>query len=589
MSAAQALARTAPQTRPPARAGANPPDDEPPAGAPMSTGAPARPARRAARWIAVVAIAALAGCAGLPGAADAPDAPDAADAAYAADAREPLASASPGAAPDASAESEPAGSALPPVATSQPPGPAAWAGARRVDEPADPARNDLWVRVRAGFALADLDRDAVARWERAYAARPDGFARLFERASPYLFHIVEEVERRGLPMELALLPFVESAFNPQAVSSARAAGMWQFIPSTGRAFELRQNAFRDDRRDVIASTRAALDYLEQLHERFGDWHLALAAYNWGQGSVQRAQKRNRDRSQPTDYASLRMPDETRQYVPKLLAVRNLVQQPDVFGLTLPRLENHPWFLSVPIARDIDLALAARLAGMDEAGFLRFNPQLEPPLILAAGTPQLLLPYDAANRFLRALDAHRGPLASWTAWVAPRTLTTTEAARLTGMQEPALRAANDIPPRMKVTAGSILLVPRSPDVGEDIAADLADNGTLQLTPERLPARRVVFKVGPKGDSVAGVARRHRLAARDVARWNKVSVGARFRAGARVVVMLPQRTPSAAVAVPGASTRRTAAKSPPTKAAAKATRQATPKATTRSPAKQRPPGG
>jgi membrane-bound lytic murein transglycosylase D len=530
------------------------------------------PGHRAARWVLLAGLASLAGCAGLPAA--------------------PGRAASTGAAADAPVAPSTALPSPPPVAAAAPPGPAgpaAWAGARRVGEPADPARTDLWVRVRAGFALADLGRDAVARWERTYAARPEGFARLFERGSPYLFHIVEEVERRGLPMELALLPFVESAFDPQAVSSARAAGMWQFIPSTGRAFELRQNAFRDDRRDVIASTRAALDYLEQLHERFGDWHLALAAYNWGQGSVQRAQRRNQARGRPTGYASLRMPDETRQYVPKLLAVRNLVLQPEVFGLTLPRLENHPWFLSVSIANDIDLALAARLAGMDEADFLRFNPQLEPPLILAAGTPQLLLPYDAANRFLRALGTHQGPLASWTAWVAPRTLTTTEAARLTGMQEPALRAVNDIPPRMKVKAGSILLVPRSPDVGEDIAADLADNGTLQLTPERLPTRRVVLRVGARGDTVAGVARRHRLAARDVARWNKVSVNARFRAGARVVVMLPQRVSTAAVPVPRASTRRTTARTPPSKAATQATRRAAPGAATASPAKQRPPGG
>lgn len=434
---------------------------------------------------------------------------------------------------------------------------AAWAGERRVSAASEDA--DLWERVRAGFAIDDLDAAAVGRWERFYAERPGMVARMFGRGSPYLFHIVEEVERRGLPMELALLPFIESAFDPQAVSSARAAGMWQFMPSTGRAFELRQNAFRDDRRDVIASTRAALDYLQQLHARFGHWHLALAAYNWGQGSVQRAQQRNARERRPTDYASLRMPDETRQYVPKLLAVRNLVRDAQARGIALPALQNHPWFLSVAIERDIDLALAAQLAGLDEAEFRRYNPQLEPPLILAAGTPQLLLPYDAANLFVRALGQHAGPLASWTAWVAPRTLTVADAARLTGMREDTLRSVNRIPPRMKVLGGSTLLVPRTPDVGEDVAAEIADNGMVALAPEAPPLRRVVVKVGPKGDTVAGIARRHRVDARDVARWNKVSPQARFRAGAHVVVMLPQaRTRTAAVPVPAAATKAAAAR-------------------------------
>jgi membrane-bound lytic murein transglycosylase D len=213
------------------------------------------------------------------------------------------------------------------------------------------------------------------------------------------------------------------------------------------------------------------------------------------------------------------------------------------------------------------------------------------VILAAGTPQVLLPYDNANRFVRALAGHPGPLASWTAWVAPRTLTAAEAARLTGMQEPALRELNQIPPRMKVAAGSILLVPRAPDVGEDIGAELAHNGMLQLTPERLPTRRVVLKVGAKGDSVAGVARRYRLPARDVARWNRVTVGARFRPGARVVVMLPQTTRTATVPVPAASTKRAAAKAPAPStrgSSARAAPGAKPPAGPSVPAKQRPDG-
>ena len=179
-----------------------------------------------------------------------------------------------------------------------------------VTELAAPA--DIWDRIRRGFALKDLESPLVTDREQWYASRPDYIFRMTDRSRKYLFHIVEEIERRNLPMELALLPFIESAFNPRAVSSARAAGMWQFMPATGESFDLKQNAFRDDRRDVLASTRAALDYLEQLHQRFGDWHLALAAYNWGQGNVNRAITRNQREGLPTTYTALSMPYETRE-------------------------------------------------------------------------------------------------------------------------------------------------------------------------------------------------------------------------------------------------------------------------------------
>ena len=314
----------------------------------------------------------------------------------------------------------------------------------KIDFDAAAAQSDLWMRVRRGFAMPDLDGDLVRDREQWYASRPDYVARMTGRASRYLFHIVEEIERRGMPTELALLPFVESAFNPQAMSTARASGMWQFIPSTGRDFLLTQNIFRDDRRDVLASTRAALDYLERLHGMFGDWHLALAAYNWGEGSVQRAIARNERAGLPTGYESLRMPDETRLYVPKLQAVKNLVARPETFGLALPAVANHPYFLSVPIDRDIDVELAARLAGISLEEFRTLNPQMKKPVILAAGTPQLLLPYDNANQFVKRLELHTGPLASWTAWVAPRTLRPAAAAREVGMTEDELREVNRIP-------------------------------------------------------------------------------------------------------------------------------------------------
>ena len=400
------------------------------------------------------------------------------------------------------------------------------------------AQTDLWARVRRGFKMPELDTDLVRERERWYASRPDYVERMTTRGSRYLFHIVEELEARSMPTELALLPFIESAFNPQALSSAKASGMWQFMPATGRDFALTQNIFRDDRRDVLASTRAALDYLQRLYAQFGDWHLALAAYNWGEGSVQRAISRNLKAGLPTDYLSLRMPDETRHYVPKLQAVKNIVTSPESFALSLPVLANHPYFLGVPIQRDIDVDLAARLAGVSLDEFKTLNPQMNKPVILAAGTPQVLLPYDNASAFMRKLSEHRAPLASWTAWVAPKTMRPRDAARLVGMSEAALRDVNRIPPRMLVKAGSTLLVPRSGQRTSDVSEHIADNAMMQLAPDLPPRRRVVLKAG-KADTVASIARRYRVNAAQVAEWNSVTTIARFQPGATIVVYQPAR--------------------------------------------------
>ena len=440
------------------------------------------------------------------------------------------------------------------------------------------SRSDLWVRVRAGFAMADLDNALVLKWQQWYASRPDYVQRMTERGSRYLFYVVEEIDKRGMPTELALLPFIESAFNPQAMSVARASGMWQFMPATGKDFDLKQNLFRDDRRDVLASTRAALDYLQMLQRQFGDWQLALAAYNWGQGNVQRAIDRNLKAGQSADYESLRMPDETRNYVPKLQAVKNIVLQPQAFAITLPPLENHPYFLTVPVTNDIDVDVAVRLAGISLDEFQALNPQMNKPVILAAGTPQVLLPYDNATLFVRNLRAHSAPLATWTAWVAPTTLKPADVARQVGMSEDQLRSVNRIPPRMLVKAGSTLLVPRSPHKSSDVSGQIADNAMMLLAPDRPPGRRVSFKAGKKGDSVAAVARRNGVSAEQVAQWNGVGTNARFKPGQTIVLIKPGTAAKAGkrtAAVPAkrstaaakAPVKRTAAGKPAAKPSAK----------------------
>ena len=234
---------------------------------------------------------------------------------------------------------------------------------------------DLWERIRRGYAMPDLQSNLVRDREQWYTNRPDYIFRMTERSRKYLFHIVEELEMRNMPTELALLPFVESAFNPQAVSSAKAAGMWQFMPATGKSFELKQNVFRDDRRDVLASTRAALDYLQKLHGMFGDWHLALAAYNWGEGSVGRAIAKNQRLGLPTGYTDLGMPQETQYYVPKLQAIKNIVGHPENFAAQLPDIGNHPYFKTVTIGNDIDVAMAVKLSGVPLDDFKALNPSV----------------------------------------------------------------------------------------------------------------------------------------------------------------------------------------------------------------------
>lgn len=414
---------------------------------------------------------------------------------------------------------------------------------------------DLWERIRRGYAMPNLESSLVRDREQWYSNRPDYIFRMTERSRKYLFHIVEELEMRNMPTELALLPFVESAFNPQAVSSAKAAGMWQFMPATGKSFELKQNVFRDDRRDVLASTRAALDYLQKLYGMFGDWHLALAAYNWGEGSVGRAIAKNQRLGLPTKYTDLGMPQETQYYVPKLQAIKNIVGQPESFSTQLPDIGNHPYFKTISIDRDIDVAMAVKLSGVPMDDFKSLNPSVNKPVIMAAGTPQILLPWDNADVFEKNLQEFKGPrLASWSVWVAPSTVRIAEVAKQVGMSEAQLREVNNIPPRMLIKAGSTLLVPRAANSLKDISESVADRGYVTLTPEMISVRKSI-RAG-KADTVTTLAKRFKVSPANLAQWNKVPTNAKFKPGQALVIF---------VNVPAGSANK--AKSKPSKAAAK----------------------
>lgn len=267
----------------------------------------------------------------------------------------------------------------------------------------DARPQDLWERIRSGFRLTEVNPELTRRHERWFLERTQHLTRAIERSRPYLYHIVDEVERRGMPMEVALLPLIESAFNPMAESPKKAAGIWQFIPSTGRVFGLQQNAWYDGRRDVLAATRAALDYLQTLHRQFGSWELALAAYNCGEGCLARAIARNRAQGLSTAYAALPLPTETRHYVPKLLAVRNLVQDPQGSGLALQAIDNEPYFVQVRLTQPMPVRQVARLADISLEEFLALNPAFQRRIIHTDTRGILLLPADKVETFQQNLQ------------------------------------------------------------------------------------------------------------------------------------------------------------------------------------------
>ena len=441
---------------------------------------------------------------------------------------------------------------------------------------------DVWARIRKGFAIPDLDNPLVANHVDWYTSRPDYIQRTTTRASRYLFHVVQELEKRNMPTELALLPFIESAFNPQAYSSAHAAGMWQFIPSTGRDYNLTQSMFKDERRNVLASTDAALTYLQRLYGMFGDWQLALAAYNWGEGSVQRAINKARAAGVATDFNGLSqfMPAETRNYVPKLQAVKNIIATPGEYGIALPKVDNQPYFVTIGKTRDIDVKVAAQLAELSVDEFKALNPQFNRPVIPAGSGTQILLPQSNAEKFKSNLGRWGRALSSWTAHkVTSARESIASIAKRFGTTPEVIREANNIPPKMVVKAGSTVLVPRTDSAPEkDIAPELIETAKLVTAPDVPETRKIYVKVGKK-DSLAAIAQRHKVSVAQIKSWNdlkqdKVTAGTRLELNVPNKAVAGKTVPSRQVAkntssnrkaapVPVRKTRATAANSKNTK--------------------------
>ncbi|WAV89932.1 transglycosylase SLT domain-containing protein [Oxalobacter aliiformigenes] len=403
---------------------------------------------------------------------------------------------------------------------------------------------DVWGRIRSGFAIADLDNPLVENHMNYFARRPDYFQRTTQRGSKYLFHIVQELEKRNMPTELALLPFIESAYNPHARSIAKAEGLWQFIPSTGRHYDLAQNAFKDERRDIISSTEAALTYLQRLHDMFGDWQLALASYNWGEGSVMRAIKKAERAGKPITFNSISayMPAETRNYVPKLQAVKNLITNPRRYGIDLPPVENQPYFVTIGKTRDIDVKVAARLAEMSLDDFRALNPQFGPYVIAGGNEVKILLPKENAEKFRKNLSLWTRPLSSWTAYqvTSPREKVEDIAARL-NISPDVIRQANNIPSRSVLKFGSAILVPKTSGYDRDIAPELVENAKLAWERD-LPATRLVTVPVRKPARLASIAKRYRVSVAELKSWNKIN-GDTVKKGTILKVHVPYRSAAA----------------------------------------------
>ena len=320
--------------------------------------------------------------------------------------------------------------------------------------------NSVWAHLRGDFRMSEVNPELVRRHESKFVSSSAYFKRTIERSRPYMYHISNEVAKRNMPAEIALLPFIESAYVTKAKSHVGASGLWQFMPATGRHYGLEQTPLYDGRHDIYAATDAALNYLQYLHGLFGDWSLALAAYNWGEGNVGRAVNRARAQGLEPVYENLRMPNETRNYVPKLLAVRNIVNNPEYFGMSFADLENKPFFKAVDIDQPIDLSAAVRLANISQAEFDALNPAFKSPVYIPKSGRKLLLPATAIATFERNYKkADRASLLSWDVYTPYADTTLSSIAAETGMSTAELKRLNGLS-KESIAAGRSLLIAKN---------------------------------------------------------------------------------------------------------------------------------
>lgn len=401
-----------------------------------------------------------------------------------------------------------------------------------------PWESNLWARVINGFSIPDLSGDIVERHERVYANNPDYIRKLIERGRPYLYYVTNEVERRGMPMEVALLPMIESAFNPYAYSRAHASGLWQIIPSTGRNLGLSQNIEHDERRDVMAATRSALDYLEYLHTLFPDWQLALAAYNWGEGALGRSVARNQSRGLPVNYWSISMPSETRNYVPKLQALKNIIRNPGAYGIEIPLIPDRPYFRSVAVDKRIGVEKAARLADISVNEFSSLNPAFKKPIINGSSDNQyrLLIPVEKAETFEGRIKgapatvvASNGAAAGiepfnpsgWASSQMKEGEKSQDLAPRLSLSAEELKNMNGLKGEVRIGAGQTLWVPPDIEIVQPALKTTAANTEDEEIEQLAETVQWVRHRSARHETINTIARRYNVSPDDIRRWNHLS--------------------------------------------------------------------
>ncbi len=398
---------------------------------------------------------------------------------------------------------------------------------------------DLWDRLRAGFKLEAPDNKVMAQHISWIKQHPKYIKRLQERAEPYIHFILSEAERRNLPTELVLLPAVESSYWPFAYSHGRAAGLWQFVPATGRHFKLKQNWWYDGRRDVVASTHAAFDYLESLARRFdGDWELALAAYNCGAGNINKAIRENRRQGKPTDFWSLKLPKETSGYVPRLLALSRVIQDPGEAGITLRPISDQPYFASVDIGSQLDLALAADMAGISTDDLYRLNPGLNRWATAPDGPHRLNLPVARVEEFKQRLaELEPSQRIHWKRHKIESGDTVSTIAQKYGTTSALIRKTNELK-NNSIRVGKFLIIPT--------ATKSLDHYTLSASKRKQHIQnrerngRKIVHVVEAGDNFWDLSREYKVSYRALAKWNGMAPRDTLKLGQKLVLWVDQET-------------------------------------------------
>ena len=370
----------------------------------------------------------------------------------------------------------------------------------------------IWSRINSGYKMKQRPSRRIRNFEKWYSKRPEYVERMLERSEKYLFYVTNEVQKRNMPMEIALLPMIESAYNPIATSRKKAAGMWQFIPSTGKIYGLKQNWWVDNRRNVTESTDAALNYLEKLYKEFGSWELALASYNAGEGRISRAIKRNKRNKKSTSYYSLRIPRETKNYVPKLFAIKNIISNPKKYGLSLPYIKNKPYFETITVNKNIDTQLIARLAEISIEEFQLLNPQHKRPVIKVTNTPEKInLPYQNIHIFNYNFHGYSKPLSNWTPYKPKRKESVAQVAKKFGIDRKILTQVNRLERRKTFRRNSTILIPNKDAITTYFPTNIN---------ELYNYSKIITHKIKSGETLSHISDRYNISVKDIKEFNEL---------------------------------------------------------------------